>query len=146
MTGTQMAGTSAETLGRIVGYLTAVPAWYLATSLDGRPHVRPFSFAAVEDGRIWFCTSRGKDVYEELHLNPYFELCSWQPGSPWMIVAGQAVFAEPSPALREDGYEHMLGLGEQHSSADDGLLVFFYIDEGTARICDITGHEDNFRL
>lgn len=34
----------------ILDYLTKVPAWYLATSVDGQPHVRPFSFAAEEEG------------------------------------------------------------------------------------------------
>ena len=58
----------------IVDYLTSVPAWYLATCEGDQPHVRPFSFAAVQDGRIWFCTATTKDVYRELELNPKFEL------------------------------------------------------------------------
>ncbi|MDR2957378.1 MAG: pyridoxamine 5'-phosphate oxidase family protein [Coriobacteriales bacterium] len=136
--------TSAQ--DRIVSYLTAIPAWYLATSVDNRPHVRPFSFAAVEDGKVWFCTSKGKDVYDELLINPWFELSAWQPGHPWVVVAGKAVFAEPSVQLREDGFEHMVGLGEAHESANDGRLVFFYIAEGQARVCDITGEEEIFAL
>ncbi len=35
--------------GTIVDYLTSVPAWYLATCEGDQPHVRPFSFAAVQD-------------------------------------------------------------------------------------------------
>ena len=135
-----------EDLQRIVSYLTAIPAWYLATSVDDRAHVRPFSFAAVEDGHIWFCTAKGKDVYDELQQNPHFELCAWHPGNPWVIVSGRAVFDEPSAQLREDGFQHMVGLGEAHSSANDGLLVFFYLEEGKARICDITGQEENLSL
>ena len=33
----------------VLQYLQAVPAWYLATSVDGQPHVRPFSYAALQD-------------------------------------------------------------------------------------------------
>jgi len=135
-----------QTLIRIADYLRAVPAWYLATSVEGRPHVRPFSFVAVEDDRIWFCTAKGKDVYDQLLDNPYFELCAWHPGNPWVIVDGKAVFDEPSRELREDGFRHMIGLGESHDCADDGLLVFFYLVEGKARICDITGKEETFIL
>jgi len=131
---------------RIVEYLREVPAWYLATSVGNRPHVRPFSFVALEDGRLWFCTAKGKDVYEQLLDNPIFELCAWYPGHPWVIVEGKAVFAEPSPELREAGFQHMVGLGEAHDCANDGLLVFFYIDDGRARICDITGSEEFFIL
>ena len=39
-------------LNTVLEYLTSVPAWYLATSVDGQPHVRPFSFAQIQDGRI----------------------------------------------------------------------------------------------
>jgi uncharacterized pyridoxamine 5'-phosphate oxidase family protein len=118
----------------------------LATSVSDDPHVRPFSFAAAEDGRLWFCTSKGKDVYEELLANPRFELSAWMPGKPWLIVNGRAAFAEPSAALRQAGFEHMLSLGEHHSSLDDGLLVFFYAEAASARICDIDGSERRFSL
>ena len=50
----------------ILQYLTSVPAWYLATSEGDQPHVRPFSFAAEQDGKIWFVTATTKDVWREL--------------------------------------------------------------------------------
>jgi uncharacterized pyridoxamine 5'-phosphate oxidase family protein len=125
-------------------FLGSVPAWYLATSTDNRPHVRPFSFAAVEEGRIWFVTANNKDVYRELVENPFFELSAWRPGQPWLIIKGRAVFAEPSAGLRLAGFEHMVALGEAHVSPNDGLLVFFYVEEGSARVCDITGAEFAF--
>ena len=131
---------------RIVDYLTGIPAWFLATSVDNLPHVRPFSFAAVEDGQIWFCTSKDKDVYSELIANPSFELSAWHPGNPWIVVAGKAVFAEPSATLRESGFKHMVSIGEEHESACDGRLVFFFIANAKARICEITGEEENFSL
>ena len=49
-------------LNTVLEYLTSVPAWYLATSVDGQPHVRPFSFAQIQDGKLWFVTARTKDV------------------------------------------------------------------------------------
>ena len=58
---------------KILQYLSAVPAWYLATSVGDQPHVRPFSFAAEQDGKIWFCTATTKDVWDELVANPKFE-------------------------------------------------------------------------
>ena len=41
----------AEGLEKVLQYMTSVPAWYLATSVDGQPHVRPFSFAQIQDGK-----------------------------------------------------------------------------------------------
>ena len=69
----------------IVDYLRSVPAWYMATVEDTpagpAPHVRPFSFAELQDGQIVFCTSKAKDVYREMHANPNVELTAWKPGS-----------------------------------------------------------------
>ena len=140
-----------QQLQRVADYLRQVPAWFLATSVDNRPHVRPFSFVEVEPttdshARLWFCTARGKDVYDELMANPYFELSAWHPGHPWLVAWGKAVFAEPSAGLRQRGFEHMVGLGEAHENANDGLLVFFYLEQGQAKICDITGEEQIFAL
>lgn len=68
----------------IVDYLTSVPAWYLATVEDtpegAQPHVRPFSFAALQDGEIQFCTATTKDCYREMQANPRVELTAWKPG------------------------------------------------------------------
>ncbi|MDR0347840.1 MAG: pyridoxamine 5'-phosphate oxidase family protein [Coriobacteriales bacterium] len=135
-----------DKLQQVADYLTSVPAWYLATSVDNEPHVRPFSFAAVEDDKLWFCTSKNKDVYDELIANPRFELSAWAPGRPWLIVHGHAAFAEPSPLMRQEAFKHMLGLGEEHQAPDDGLLVFFFVQDGIARICDIDGTETRSNL
>ena len=64
----------------ILQYLTSVPAWYLATSEGDQPHVRPFSVAAEQDGKIWFVTATTKDVWRELEANQKFEATAWWPG------------------------------------------------------------------
>ena len=51
----------------VLQYLSAVPAWYLATSVDDQPHVRPFSYAAECDGKVWFVTATTKDG--QYHVN-----------------------------------------------------------------------------
>lgn len=80
-------------LERACSYLRRIPAWYLATTdvADGhQPRVRPFSFAMVDDGKLWFCTSRDKDVWAELSANPKFELSGWKPGECWIVLTGEA--------------------------------------------------------
>lgn len=61
-------------MDEILEYLTSVPAWYLATCEGDQPRVRPFSFAAIDGGKLWFCTATNKDVYHQLKANPKFEL------------------------------------------------------------------------
>lgn len=99
--------------------------------------MRPFSFAAVQDGRIWFCTATTKDVYRELEANPKFELTAWKPGSGWVIMRGKAVLKdEANEDVRRAGYEHMTGLGESYEGPGDETLTFFTVIEPDAWLCE----------
>lgn len=126
-----------------VDYLRSIPCWFLATAESGnpaKPHVRPFSFATVDDGRICFCTAVGKDVYDQLEANPWFELSGWKPGCGWIVLAGRAVMdIEVSEATRRAGYEHMTGLGESYEGWDDPRLTFFTCEDACASCADIDG-------
>ncbi|WP_251231228.1 pyridoxamine 5'-phosphate oxidase family protein [Adlercreutzia aquisgranensis] len=128
-------------LETILDYLTSVPAWYLATvDGEGQPHVRPFSFAEIQDGRLWFCTSTEKDVYHELQRNPRFEATAWKTGYGWVILRGRADLEDrASESMRRNGFDHMVALGESWESADDARLTFFSVADPQAWICDIDG-------
>ena len=124
----------------VVEYLTSVPAWYLATCEGDQPHVRPFSFAAEQDGRIWLCTATTKDVYRELEANPKLELSAWKPGHGWVVMRGRANLDDrANEDVRRAGFEHMVGLGESYDGPEDDTLTFFSVDAAEAWICDIDG-------
>ena len=139
-------------MDEIVEYLTRIPAWYLATIDEedpAQPRVRPFSFACADGGKLWFCTSRDKDVWRELEAHPKFELSGWKPGAYWIVVSGEANLADDehvSDRVRQEGFKHMVGIGEEHDSADDGRLAFFSVRCGLARFCDIDGSERSFEF
>ena len=124
----------------VLEYLTSIPAWFLATTENDQPHVRPFSFAAEQEGKIWFCTATTKDVYRELACNPKFEASGWTPGKGWVILRGRAGLEDKADAdLRQAGYEHLCSLGEHYEDANDPTLTFFSVEEPQAWICDIDG-------
>ena len=121
----------------ILSYLTNVPAWYLATSVNDQPHVRPFSFAAEQDGKIWFCTATTKDVWQELLANQKFEATAWWPGHGWLILRGKAGLEDKvDDDIRRAGFEHLTKLGETYSGPNDPALVFFSAEDTEAWICN----------
>lgn len=67
-------------LNTVLEYLTSVPAWYLATSVDGQPHVRPFSFAQFRTASCGCNGAAPKTCGQELLQNQRFEATSWWPG------------------------------------------------------------------
>ncbi len=102
--------------------------------------MRPFSFAAAQDERIWFCTATTKDVYRELERNPKFELTAWKPGSGWIILRGRADLDDRvDDDIRRAGYKHLVGLGECYDGPDDPTLTFFSFTDAEAWVCDIDG-------
>lgn len=122
---------------KILQYLSAVPAWYLATSVNNQPHVRPFSFAAEQDGKIWFCTATTKDVWDELVANPKFEATAWWPGHGWLILRGLAGLEDKvNDDIRYAGFAHLSGLGETYDGPYDPTLTFFSVEEPQAWICN----------
>lgn len=125
---------------KILQYLSAVPAWYLATSVNDQPHVRPFSFAAEQDGKIWFCTATTKDVWDELVANPKFEATAWWPGHGWLILRGRAGLEDTvNDDIRYAGFAHLSGLGETYDGPNDPTLTFFSVEKPQAWICN---HEE----
>ena len=124
----------------VVEYLQSVPAWYLATSADGQPHVRPFSFVAHLDGRMWFCTSKEKDVYAEMQANPRVAISAWRPASPWVVVEGETDLVDrANETIHRAGFAHMRAIGDDFSGSDDPRLTFFSLVNAQAWLCDIDG-------
>lgn len=124
----------------VVEYLQSVPAWYLATSVEGQPHVRPFSFVAHLDGRMWFCTSKEKDVYAEMQANPLVGISAWRPASPWVVVEGKADLEDQAnETIHRAGFAHLRALGDDVTGSDDPRLTFFSLTDVKAWLCDIDG-------
>ena len=51
-----------------------------------------------------------------------------------------------SDRVREAGFKHMVGIGENHESPNDGRLAFFSVRNIVARFCDIDGSEERLEL
>lgn len=54
--------------------------YYLATTDDDQPHVRPFDGAAVVDGKLYIGTANTKDVFKQIEKNPKIEIFSMESG------------------------------------------------------------------
>ena len=99
--------------------------------------MRPFSCAAKQDGKLWFCTATTKDVWQELLQNPLMEATAWWPGHGWLILRGRAGMDDcVSDEIRTAGWKHLESLGEHYDGANDPTLVFFSLEDPQAWICN----------
>lgn len=123
---------------KIVKFLRENPVQYLATTgLDGKPKVRPFQFMLENEGKLYFCTSNKKKVYEELKKNPYIELSISSPNFAWIRINGKVVF-DKSLELKNKIIESSPLVKSIYHSANNPDFEIFYINEGMAEINDFS--------
>lgn len=101
--------------------------FYLATSEDDCPYIRPFGAVITHDGYTFFCTGADKRVYRQIKANPKVALCACWKGRRWLRVSGTAAFME-SPEAKRKMLELEDNLKEKYGENGDGLVLFAIVD------------------
>lgn len=119
--------------------LAETPMCFVATGDGTQPRVRPFQYQFEQDGKLWFCTARSKDVFKQLQANPTVEICAVKQDMSWLRVSGTVVF-EDSRAVKERILSERPLIKSIYSSADNLDFVTFGLDHGTYTIADFSGN------
>ena len=131
-------------MDEVLKFLTANHTFYIATVDGDKPKVRPFGFAMEVDGKLYFGTNNQKNVYKQLKANPYFEVSATAPDGKWIRLKGKAVF-NTTRALKAEALKVMPSLAKMYS-VEDSLFEVFYVAEGEATFCSMTGESKTIRL
>lgn len=83
--------------------------YYLATTENDQPHVRPFDGAVVVDDKLYIGTAKTKNVFKQIVDNPKIEIFSMESGT--VRFAAEA-YAVADDNLNEEIY---LALGKDYS-------------------------------
>lgn len=116
-------------------FLKKCGTYYLATTEDGQPHVRPFGTIHLFDGKLYIQTGKVKEVSKQILANPKVELCGMH-GGKWIRVQATAVEDDRLEARQSmlDAYPSLQKLYQ----ADDGNTQVFYLKDGVATISSFT--------
>jgi uncharacterized pyridoxamine 5'-phosphate oxidase family protein len=114
-------------LQKTLQFLQDNKTFYLATSENGRPRVRPFGLVIEHDGKLWFCTANIKPVYRQLQANPLVEISATSPSMDWIRLSGKAVFENNSNVKRK-AFEAMPHLTQIYKGPEDPAFEVFYLD------------------
>lgn len=107
--------------------------FYFGTCDGGQPRVRPFGFAMVFEGRMYFTTGNHKEIYRQLQADPRFEICTMVSDSEWIRLSGKAVI-DGSKAARVKAFELYPGFAGLYGTPDDPRFEVFYIADGEAKV------------
>lgn len=109
-------------------FFTANPNGVLATIDDGAIKTRIFQFLWGDEGRIFFCTSKKKEVYAQLRKNPQAAFCAFDGRNYANVgVSGRAVFIEDG-AAKKRALDENPGIKAIYHSPDNPDFEIFYLD------------------
>lgn len=121
-------------------FLQDCGTFYLATSEDGQPHVRPFGAACIYDGHLYIVTNNQKKVYRQMLANPKVEICGMHQGK-WIRIEG-----EVEEDTRREARVAMMDANEAALSSmytvDDNLMVVFRFMHACASIYSFTSEPE----
>lgn len=101
----------------IVDALSGV--WYLATSEDDQPHVRPLDKAAEVDGKVYFGTARNKKMFEQILANSKVEVYALNEFGACRFMA--EAYEEEDETKTKEAFEKM----EKPLDAENSVAVRF---------------------
>jgi uncharacterized pyridoxamine 5'-phosphate oxidase family protein len=125
----------------VVQLLDKVGYFFLATVDGQEARVRPFGFMGLRDGKLWFCTSKAKEVYAQLTKNPHVELAyTFTPEMVTLRIRGRVVL-DDDMELKKDIVAKSEVVRSIYGSADNPKLTTFCLEHGQAIIADIAGRD-----
>ncbi len=120
-------------MDEVLQLLRAARVFYFATTEDGQPRVRPFGFAMVFEGKLYFTTGNKKPVYRQLQADPRVEMSGMVSESDWIRLSGKAVF-DGSMAAKKKAFELYPGFAGLYGTPESPDFEVFYLQDGEAQV------------
>lgn len=105
-------------------------AFFVATVSEDGPRIRPFGFVMERSGRLYFCTSKKKEVYSNLKYHPYVEICALSKDfSRWVRIRGKVEFDDSQESKSEvfKRAPHLLKVYPK-GALDENFVTFYLVD------------------
>ena len=110
----------------VLEFLENAGVYYLATSKDNIPYVRPFGTINIFENKLYIQTGKVKNCYKEIIDNPNVEISAFYDGK-WIRVSGKLV-----PDDREIAIKSMLDkypdLRRMYNELDGNTIVLYFKD------------------
>ena len=112
-----------HSLKEICRFIRECGYFFLATSIESEPHLRPMGMIYADDEALYIATDKRKNVYRELTGNPMVELASYSLSSrKWTRIHGKMT-VESSPRIKEEMSEMYPMLKQEYAGEEEVFLV-----------------------
>ena len=127
----------------VLEFLENAGVYYLATSKDNKPYVRPFGTVNIFEDKLYIQTGKVKNCYKEIIDNPFVEISAFKDGK-WIRVSGKLIPDDRVEAKKSmlDKYPILRGM---YNELDDNTIVL-YFDSAIATIYSFTEAPVTFKF
>ncbi|MDU4802113.1 MAG: pyridoxamine 5'-phosphate oxidase [Clostridium butyricum] len=105
---------------------------YFATVEDDKADIRGWQFQFIEDGKIYFCTSNKKDVYQQLQKNPNCAF-SCNAGGYAFRIRGKAIMVTDKEVISNIHASIDKNVAEVYPTPEDNGFAVFYLENGEVK-------------
>ena len=111
---------------------------FATVDANGIPHVRIIDIMIVENEKIYFCTSRGKDFHQQLLHNNHVAITGMNKNYQMVRVSGQAQRLENNAYWIDRIFEENPSMNDVYPGKSRYILDAFVIEEGEGEFFDIS--------
>ena len=127
----------------VLEFLEKAQVYYLATSKDNKPYVRPFGTINLFEDKLYIQTGKVKNCYKEIESNPNVEISAFFEGK-WIRINGKLIPDDRVIAKKSmlDKYPNLRGMYNEN----DGNTIVLYFKDATATIYSFTEAPKTFKF
>lgn len=112
-------------------------AAFATTDEEGRPHNRIIDVMLVEDEKLYFCASRGKDFYRQLVNSGYTEITGLNREYQMVRLSGKAERLEDQKKWIDRIFEENPSMNDVYPGESRYILEPFCIQSGQVEFFDL---------
>ncbi|MCR5462091.1 MAG: pyridoxamine 5'-phosphate oxidase family protein [bacterium] len=127
----------------VLEFLEKAGVYYLATSKDNKPYVRPFGTINLFENKLYIQTGKSKTCYKEMIDNPNVEISAFNDGK-WIRVSAKVV-ADDRVIAKKAMLDKYPDLRRMYDENDSNTIVL-YLTEVVATIYSFTEASKTFKF
>lgn len=105
-------------------FLKECGVFYLATTDNNKPKVRPFGIVEIYEDKLYIQTGKRKDVYKQILANPNVEICAFKDNR-WIRLNGILVSDDRKEA-KKDILDKNPSIRNMYDENDDNTIVLYF--------------------
>lgn len=125
----------------ILDLLDNYPAFLATKGTCGNPRVRPIKSALFKDGKLYFCTSKKKNLYKHMQNFSGIEISVFNGKDTWIRIRGEADFSQDLE-IKKAMFLKYPEVKEIYKDVENEDFAIFFIKNPSIKIQDFNGRDE----